>query len=90
MTARSVDELLDGLKHRDFLVLTMHRAGLSPRALRSLWTLRRGPFYVGQAEARLIARGLLDLNGEGPRVTRGGERALKTGYAVLELDSFEP
>jgi hypothetical protein len=90
MSERETDELLNGLKHRDFLVLTMHRAGVSPRAPRSLWVLRRGPFYADRANARLAARGLVELNGGRPRVTADGERALKTGYAIVELDAFEP
>jgi hypothetical protein len=84
-----VDELLEGLKFRDFMVLTSHLAGSNPRSPQNLFRLRRGPVYVGAAERRLLDRGLLQAAGDAYEITADGVRAVRTGAVLFELESFD-
>jgi hypothetical protein len=91
MAARaSADDLLDGLKVRDFAVLALYKAGKRPGALRHSLQLRRTPLYARAATRRLMAKGLLRKDGERYVVTPDGTRALRTGLALFELDAFQP
>ena len=87
--ARATDDLLYGLKIRDFVVLALHAAGEDPRSLRNVIRLRRGRWFVRHAEQRLAARELLDVTGDKPTLTPDGTRALRTGAVLLELESFD-
>lgn len=89
MSSPSTDQLLDGLKFRDFIVLTMHATRQNPRSMRNLLRLRRGPLFVRAAEQRLAARGLLQAVNGGQTVTRDGKRAVRTAAVLFELEQFD-
>jgi hypothetical protein len=86
----TTDELLDGLKVRDFMVLVFYATGHNPRSVGSLLRLRRGPYFVRRAERRLASRGLLAIEDGDPTATRDGLRAARTGSVLFELENFYP
>jgi hypothetical protein len=90
MTERSADELLDGVRVRDFVVLAMRARGSDPGSVRNLLRLRRGRWYVKRAERRLRERGLLVAGGSAPVPSADGMRALRTGAALVALEAFDP
>jgi hypothetical protein len=82
---RPVDDLLQGLRYRDYVVLGLHLAERSPMSPRWFFLLRRGPLYVRGANARLVERGLIEREDGELRATEDGRRTFLAGAVILEL-----